>query len=74
VCSAHSSSLAQLYFTKGDENIRRKSGGETRRAGAAAANLSKSVSNPPTLTEMQNIQAKINDLVNSLRAEGNISP
>ena len=47
--------------------------GETRRAGAAAAKLSKSIRNPPTLTEAQNIQAKINELLNNLRAAGIIA-
>lgn len=38
--------------------------------GAAVANLSQSITNPPTQTEVQNIQTKLNDLLTSLRNAG----
>jgi hypothetical protein len=45
----------------------------TQSPGGAVANLSQSISNPPTQTEVQNIQAKVNELLNSLRAAGIIA-
>jgi hypothetical protein len=54
--------------------MRPKAGAKSRRAGAAVANLSQSISNPLTQTAVQTIQAKINELLHSLMAAGIISP
>jgi hypothetical protein len=45
----------------------------TQSAGAAVANLSQTISNPPTQAEVSNIQNKVNELLNSLRAAGIIA-
>src|SRR5262249_35093918 len=46
----------------------------TQSAGAAVPNLTQTISNPPTQTEVQNIQTKVNDLLTSLRNAGIITP
>jgi hypothetical protein len=45
----------------------------TQNPGAAVANLTQTISNPPTQAEVQNIQNKVNELLNSLRAAGIIA-
>jgi len=45
----------------------------TQNAGVAVANLTQGISNPPTTTEVTNIQNKVNELLNSLRAAGIIA-
>jgi hypothetical protein len=45
----------------------------TQNPGIAVANLVQSISNPPTQAEVQNIQNKVNELLNSLRAAGIIN-
>lgn len=40
----------------------------------SVANLAQTISNPPTQSEVQNIQAKLNDLLSALRAERLIAP
>ena len=49
-------------------------GAESRSVGAAVADLSHLICNPPTLTEAQIIQAIINELLNRLTAAGIIYP
>ena len=45
----------------------------TKNQGAAVADLSQTISNPPTQAEVQNIQAKVNELLGSLRTAQHIS-